>query len=230
MVDAVTALNQTPVESKAEQSANTLAGDLDSFLLLLTTQLQNQDPLSPLEPTEFTGQLVQFASVEQQIATNSTMEDLLAVQNASLAASVVGFIGTTVEATGSTLPLQEGEANFSYTLASNTKATVITILDSSGNVVLNTTGETDGGTHEFTWDGKNTDGVQQEDGAYTLNVTPAGIDDEAVSYIIAIQARITGVNMETGTTLLEAGGVAIPLENVLSIKESTATTTADTTE
>ena len=122
MVDAVTALNQTPVESKAEQSANTLAGDLDSFLLLLTTQLQNQDPLSPLEPTEFTGQLVQFASVEQQIATNSTMEDLLAVQNASLAASVVGFIGTTVEATGSTLPLQEGEANFSYTLASNTKA------------------------------------------------------------------------------------------------------------
>ena len=103
-------------------------------------------------------------------------------------------------------------------------------MDSSGNVVLNTTGETDGGTHEFTWDGKNTDGVQQEDGAYTLNVTPAGIDDEAVSYIIAIQARITGVNMETGTTLLEAGGVAIPLENVLSIKESTATTTADTTE
>jgi flagellar basal-body rod modification protein FlgD len=130
MVDAVTALNQNPVESKAASAASGLAGDLDSFLLLLTTQLQNQDPLSPLEPTEFTGQLVQFASVEQQIAANSTMEALLAVQNSSLAASVVGFIGTDVEANGSTLPLQNGEASFTYTLANNAKANVITILDS----------------------------------------------------------------------------------------------------
>ena len=93
-------------ESQSVSDKNTLAGDFDSFLLLLTTQLQNQDPLSPLEPTEFTGQLVQFASVEQQINTNATMEDLLKVQNSSLSATVVGFIGTDIEADGTSVPLQ----------------------------------------------------------------------------------------------------------------------------
>ena len=70
MVDATSAIGTAAELSKAQTDKTTLAGDLDAFLLLLTTQLQNQDPLSPLEPTEFTGQLVQFASVEQQIATN----------------------------------------------------------------------------------------------------------------------------------------------------------------
>lgn len=230
MVQEVATLNQTTVNSKATKDASSLAGDLDSFLLLLTTQLQNQDPLSPLEPTEFTGQLVQFASVEQQIATNKTMEDLLAVQNASLAASVVGFIGTDVEATGSTLPLQNGEANFTYTLASNSKSTLITILDEEGTVVLNKAGETEGGSHDFFWDGKNTDGIQVDDGAYTLNVTPVGFEDETIDLIVAIKAHITGVNMETGKTMLEAGGVAIPLENILAIKEAKPVTTTTTTE
>ncbi|MGY9000606.1 MAG: flagellar hook assembly protein FlgD [Rhodospirillales bacterium] len=225
MVDAVTALNQNPVESKAASAASGLAGDLDSFLLLLTTQLQNQDPLSPLEPTEFTGQLVQFASVEQQIAANSTMEALLAVQNSSLAASVVGFIGTDVEANGSTLPLQNGEASFTYTLANNAKANVITILDSEGRVILTRAGETDAGSHEFLWDGKGTDGNQAADGAYKLNITPVDFEDEAISKTVVIKARITGVNMKTGETTLEAGGVIIPLKDVLAIKEARSTST-----
>jgi flagellar basal-body rod modification protein FlgD len=172
---------------------------------------------------------VQFASVEQQIATNDTMEQLLAVQNAALAASVVGFIGTDVEATGSTLPLQNSEAKFTYTLAENAKSTVITIMDTEGRVVLNKTGETEAGSHEFVWDGKDGDGKQMSDGAYTLNVTPVGFDDQTISHLVAIQAHITGVNMETGTTMLEAGGVAIPLENILSIKQA-ATSTTETTE
>ena len=138
--------------SKAQKDKTTLAGDLDAFLLLLTTQLKNQDPLSPLEPTEFTGQLVQFASVEQQISTNKSMEDLLTVQNASLASSVVGFIGTDVNATGLELPLQDGAGEFTYTLTHNAKNTDITILDNKGAVILNAQGSLKAGTHEFKWD------------------------------------------------------------------------------
>ncbi len=228
MVDATSAIGTAAELSKAQKDKTTLAGDLDAFLLLLTTQLKNQDPLSPLEPTEFTGQLVQFASVEQQIATNKSMEDLLTVQNASLASSVVGFIGTDVNASGSVMPLQDGSAEFSYTLSQNAKNTDITILDSQGAVVLNSQGKLNAGTHEFKWNGKDNYGNTMGDGAYTINVTPMDFEEQVISTTISFKAHVTGVNMESGTTMLEGGDVSIPLDKILAIKE--AKSTSDETE
>ncbi|MBO34194.1 MAG: flagellar hook capping protein [Rhodospirillaceae bacterium] len=215
MIDAVTSANT----SKADTAGSTLAGDLDSFLLLLTTQLQHQDPLSPLEPTEFTGQLVQFASVEQSIATNKHMEDLLSVQNASLASSVVGFIGTSVEAEINNLPVQNGTAEFTYTLSDNAKNVVIAIMDDKGNIKHTKAGELAAGEHNYTWDGKDANGVQVTDGAYIVSVTPIGFTDEPVAVKTIIKANITGVNMESGSTMLDANGVAIPLDKVLTVNE-----------
>jgi len=184
--------------------------------------VQHQDPLSPLEPTEFTGQLVQFASVEQSIATNKHMEDLLAVQNASLASSVVGFIGTEVEAEINNLPVQDGEAHFNYTLSDNAKNVVIAIMDDKGNIKHTKAGELAAGTHDYTWDGKDANGVQVPDGAYIVSVTPIGFTDEPVAVKTVIKADITGVSMESGSTMLDADGVLIPLEQVLTVNEKTA--------
>jgi flagellar basal-body rod modification protein FlgD len=226
MVEAISAIGTAAELSKAQKDKTTLAGDLDAFLLLLTTQLKNQDPLSPLEPTEFTGQLVQFASVEQQIATNDAMEDLLKVQNASLAASVVGFIGTDVNATGTEMPLQDGSAEFTYTLAHNAKNTDITLLDSKGAVILNAQGSLNAGAHEFKWDGKDNYGNPMAEGAYTININPMDFDEQVISTTISFKAHVTGVNMSSGDTLLEAGDVSIPLDKILAIKESKATLSA----
>ena len=223
MVEAISAIGTAAELSKAQKDKTTLAGDLDAFLLLLTTQLKNQDPLSPLEPTEFTGQLVQFASVEQQIATNDAMEDLLKVQNASLAASVVGFIGTDVNATGTEMPLQDGSAEFTYTLAHNAKNTDITLLDSKGAVILNAQGSLNAGAHEFKWDGKDNYGNPMAEGAYTININPMDFDEQIISTTISFKAHVTGVNMSSGDTLLEAGDVSIPLDKILAIKESKET-------
>jgi len=223
MVEAISAIGTAAELSKAQKDKTTLAGDLDAFLLLLTTQLKNQDPLSPLEPTEFTGQLVQFASVEQQIATNDAMEDLLKVQNASLAASVVGFIGTDVNATGTEMPLQDGSAEFTYTLAHNAKNTDITILDNKGAVVVNAQGSLNAGAHEFKWDGKDNYGNPMAEGAYTININPMDFDEQVISTTISFKAHVTGVNMSSGDTLLEAGDVSIPLDKILAIKESKST-------
>ena len=226
MVDAISTIGTAAELSKAQKDKTTLAGDLDAFLLLLTTQLKNQDPLSPLEPTEFTGQLVAFASVEQQIATNKSMEDLLTVQNASLASSVVGFIGTEVNASGSEVPLQDGSAEFSYTLAQNAKNNDITILDSKGAVILNSHGKLQAGIHDFKWDGKDNYGNTMADGAYTINLTPMDFDEQVIGTEIAIKAHVTGVNMASGTTMLEAGDVSIPLDKILAIKEAKSTSSA----
>ena len=220
MADPITALdaNAGVANGQSGKAKTSLAADFDAFLLLLTTQLKNQDPLSPMEPTEFTSQLVQFASVEQQINANENLEKLVGIQNATLAASIIGFVGTDVEADGGGLPLQDGEAKFSYTLDKQAKNVVITISDEDGNLVFTKAGDRAAGRHEFTWDGKNNDGIQQADGAYKVSVSPIGNDDEAVTAAVTIYAHITGVDMANGTNL-DADGVSIPLDKVLTIKD-----------
>ena len=217
MVDAVGAVAQ----SESSKAKATLAGDMDSFLLLLTTQLKNQDPLSPLEPTEFTNQLVNFASVEQQIATNSNMEELLKVQNNALATSVVGFIGTEVltENTGK-VPLQNSSAKFQYTLNNNASTVVMTITNEAGRVVFTKPGETSSGTHEIAWDGKDTAGRQMPDGIYNVSITPIALPGSTIDHTSKIKAKITGVSMNNGTTTMEADGLPIPLEKIETVRQS----------
>jgi flagellar basal-body rod modification protein FlgD len=215
----ISALNADAAVASGQsgKAKTSLAADFDAFLLLLTTQLKNQDPLSPMEPTEFTSQLVQFASVEQQINANENLEKLVGIQNATLAASIIGFVGTDVEADVGDLPLQDSEGKFSYTLDKQAKNVVITVSDADGNLVLTKAGELGAGRHEFTWDGKDNDGVLKPDGAYKVSVSPIGFDDEVVTADVTVYAHITGVDMANGTNL-DADGVSIPLDKVLTIR------------
>ncbi len=217
MIDPAAA---TLAEAKSAQASSKLAADMDSFLLLLTTQLKNQDPLSPLEPTEFTQQLVAFAGVEQQITTNKNLEDIVKLQNANMASAVVGFIGTNVEAQGNKVPLQNGNAEFTYELSSNAKTVVVAIANSKGKIMYTQAGELTGGEHKFKWDGKDMNNFQQPDGPYTVTVTPIGFEDEPVEARVKVKGRVSGVTMAGGSAVLDVGGVSIDLENVLSITEA----------
>jgi len=217
MTDSINALGGPAVEQSAK-AKTTLAADFDAFLLLLTTQLKHQDPLSPLEPTEFTNQLVQFASVEQEITANENLEKLVGIQNASLASSLIGFVGTDVEAEGTQLALQDQKGKFTYELPKNAKGVVLTLTNDNGDVVLTKSGENVAGLHTFTWDGKNNSGGQEPDGAYRISVTAVGFDDEAIQTKVNIFGHITGVSVNNGTTL-NAGAVEIPLEKIVTITE-----------
>lgn len=207
------------VEGQAAASGTSLAGDLDAFLLLLTTQLQNQDPLSPLEPTEFTDQLVSFAAVEQAIASNKNLEDLLSLQNSTFAASVVGFIGTQISAQSNQLPLQDGAAKFTYTLNEPSANTIISITDQFGKNMLTVPGDRSGGTHDFTWDGKDAFGAQQPDGPYTVSVTAVGGNQEVIATSVVVSGKVTGISAQNGTTTLDMDGVGIGLESVITVSE-----------
>lgn len=216
-MEEVGALTQPQTQTQSAKS--TLAADFDAFLLLLTTQLKHQDPLSPLEPTEFTNQLVQFASVEQQIATNEHLENLLLVQNASLASAVVGFIGTEIQAVGSNFPLQDGQGKFTYSLPENAKQTAVLITDKNGSIVYSEAGELSAGEHKFTWDGKDNNGIDQPDGPYRVSVTAIGFEDGQMPVNVIMSGKVTGVSMGDGGTKLDAGGVEIDLDKILAIKD-----------
>src|SRR5271166_6554986 len=122
--------------STSSSSLDQLAGNFNSFLTLLTTQLQNQDPLSPMDTNQFTQQLVEFASVQQQVDMNTNMQTLISLQQTNEAASAMQMVGATVTLTGTSASLTSS-APATWTLNSATPATGnVTITNSSGTVVF----------------------------------------------------------------------------------------------
>src|SRR4249919_2257764 len=120
----------------------TLSGNFDTFLTLLTTQLKNQDPLSPMDSNQFTQQLVQFSQVEQQINSNKNLESLIALTKSQSATNAVSYLGKTLTITDGTAALQNGAANWNYSLPNDAAITKLLITDSRGRPVFATTGET----------------------------------------------------------------------------------------
>src|SRR5262249_59722476 len=127
---------------------NQIAGNFNSFLTLLTTQLQNQNPLDPLDTNQFTQQLVQFASVEQQINMNTQLQTLVSLQQTAQNSQALGFVGKTVTVNGSTAPLTNGQAQWTFNPPSPATAT-FTVTDSTGQTVLTKTGTVQPGPHSF---------------------------------------------------------------------------------
>lgn len=203
----------------AAKAAANFADNFDTFLNLLTTQLQNQDPLSPMDSAQFTEQLVQFSQVEQAIATNKNLEKALGLINTGNGASAVSYLGREVKAEGSDASLSAGQAKWSYQLAGAAEKTTITIADQNGKLVYVGAGETATGEHAFTWDGKDNSGSDLPDGIYTLTVAAQDAEGASIAATTFIEGSVTGINNDdTGTNLL-LGQVAVPLSGVVEVRE-----------
>lgn len=207
-------------ETALDKSRTSLATDFDQFLLLLTTQLQNQDPLDPLDSNEFVQQLVSFSGVEQSIATNANLEILIALNMAAQAASAVGYLGTTVEASGDQIALVDGEARFVYTLSDNAASTSIVITNDAGENIFVGQGNITAGKHDFVWDGRDGSGSLQPDGIYKIKVSGFAPDETLLSIPTIIGGRVTGIETVDGGTRLTVNGIGVPIEEILSVIET----------
>ena len=209
----------TPAPAPGSNRA-TLTGDLESFLLLLTTQLKNQDPLSPLDSNEFAAQLAQFATVEQAIQTNKNLNDLIGISKAGQAAAAVSYLGKTIEAEGDTVPLIDGKAEYAYTLPTTATSVTLAISNDQGKVVFSTTGETAAGKHNFVWDGVDNQGIEVAPGIYRLLVGAVDSEGDQIPAETRIVGRVDGADTSGDTIKLSLGEVSVPLDKVLSVKET----------
>jgi len=215
-----TATNAAQQAAKqAADAQSTLNSDKTQFLTLLTAQLKNQDPLSPMDSTDFTNQLVQFSAVEQQININSNLSTLISLTQQGILSSAVSYVGKPIQADGSAAPLQNGALSASYTLSGKSQSTVITIADSTGNIVNSQVGSTQAGTYPITWDGKDANGNQLPDGAYTVNVTALGADNTPVTATTKVYGTVTSVTTDptTNATTLNMGPVQVPMNKVVAV-------------
>ncbi len=192
----------------------------DQFLTLLTTQLRYQDPLSPMDSTQFTSQLVQFAMVEQSIRTNDQLETLIGMQRNDASATALGYLGRTVEVPGNVVTLEGGHAEIAYVLDKNAGTTAITITDSAGQLVLAANGETVAGKHRFVWDGTSNTGVELPDGAYRVTVGAVDLTGVPMSPATFVLGRVTSVEIGESGAMLLLGALKVLLDKVTAIHEA----------
>src|SRR5262249_6286957 len=205
----------------SEDALADLSGDYSNFLTLLTTQLKNQDPLSPMDTTQFTQQLVQFSAVEQQINGNKKLDQLIGLQSTANAYGAVGFVGTEIAADSSDVPLQDGKAKFDYTVEKAGGAATLKILDSSGNIVMLKQVDATVGTHPVEWDGTDYFGNQLGDGAYSVSVSYQDANGTSYDAPITTYGKVDSAEISDGTVSLKLGDVTIPLDKVLGISKPT---------
>lgn len=201
-------------QSKSEQ----LADQKEQFLTLFLTQLQNQDPTSPMDSNQMTQQLVQFTSVEQQIESNKLLDQLVSAQAANANAVAVGYIGKDVVFNGNTTTLTDTGASWGYKLNSEPDSVTINVFNEAGALVYSTPGETTVGERlEFNWDGKDANGVKLPNGSYTMRVDALDAQNKGVETQIEAIGLVTGVVTSGDQPTLLVGNVIVDLDDVTRV-------------
>ncbi len=198
-------------------NGTSLAETFDNFLVLLTKQLENQDPLSPLDTNDFTAQLVAFTGVEQALKTNQRLDDLIALQNQSKFNDAASFVGKSVEAETLVTALSNGSATMTYNLTANAEETTITIVDETGQTVRTLTGQTASGHHTLVWDGKNENGIDLPDGVYGFHVAAEDAEGQDVPVGQGTIGPVTSVELIDDELFLNLGELQVSLDSVIKI-------------
>jgi flagellar basal-body rod modification protein FlgD len=203
--------------SSATNATSQLSSNFDTFLQLLTTQLQHQDPLDPMDTSQFTQQLVEYSQVEQQIDTNSNLQSLISQGTSQSAAYATSYLGKTVTVSGGEGSLTNGEAEWTYNLGTASTSTTLQVTDANGNVVYSGSGQTTAGNSNFNWNGVDNAGNQLPDGSYTLAVKAAAGGQTVTTNVTAV-GTVSEVNMINGTPELLIGSMEVPLTSISSVQ------------
>ena len=212
--------------STSQQNMDNFIGTRDDFLTILLAQLKHQDPLSPMEGTEFIDSITRLSSVEQGINQNSTLErieSLLSANGNQDLGNPVSYIDKNIDFLSDNFLLENGSGDIEYIIEDETEAVFIVIKDTEGNNVFSELGNTQVGKNSFTWDGKDENGQQFPDGQYVVEVSYLGEDDELVDAPTATKGLVTAASFQGDEVVLNVGNVgniSVSLDDIISIRSS----------
>jgi flagellar basal-body rod modification protein FlgD len=222
MTTPVTNTNQNPAAASSGSAAGSdamsqLSGNFNTFLTLLTSQLKNQDPTSPMDSSTFTQQLVMYSQVEQQIGTNTNLKTLIGQGTTQLGAYATSYLGKAVSVTNGNAALNNGSAMWTYTLNTTASSNTLTVTDANDKVVYSGNGATGSGTHQFNWNGKDNNGNQLADGTYKLTVSAKALDGSGVTSAVASAGVVSEIDMTSGTPQLVIGTMEVGLGDIANV-------------
>lgn len=220
-IDVTSYLNSTMPAADTEASSSL---DQDDFLQILIAQLEQQDPTEPTDNAQMVDQLTSYAQLEQLTNISSAMETLIAGMASLGTTQAASYIGLNVEAGGYTVA-KKGEdiSPMTYTLASDADTVTAYIYDENGDIVDTVfLGSAEAGSHEFQWDGLDSDGDELPDGTYSIGFLAQTKSEESISVTTSVTGTVTSVFTQDGTIYLKLDdGRAVNLDNVTSIGKAT---------
>ena len=180
------------------------------------TQLQNQDPTSPLDTNQFTTELVQFSSVEQQINTNTCLTQLIQLTQASEVMQASAMTGKAVTVTSDHMPLQNGKGIVNFT-APAAEPVAIAVYSDTGAKLRDAMATSVKGANTWNWDGKDNSGNTLPDGSYKVAVMGGNADGTTTALPFTVVGTATGVLNQSGSVQLQLGALAIDFSKVVSV-------------
>ena len=199
--------------------ATQLADDFDAFLLLLTTQMSNQDPLQPMDSSEFTNQLVMFAQAEQAVKQSGYLSSMVDSTGLSQSMSAAGYIGLDVIVPGNDFKPDVAEFNddgsvaeyqdeiLTYYFPQEASEATLTIKDSKGETVFQAELDGDAGEYNVSWDGKDQDGNPVEQGLYSFSIDALDMGGDIMDGVTyATRGVVTNVRYDGQETSLTLDG------------------------
>jgi flagellar basal-body rod modification protein FlgD len=221
-----TSTNASTTNSNNTSSTATagIADNFQTFLTLLTTQLQNQNPLDPLDTNQFTQQLVQFAGVEQQLRQNDQLKTLIALQKSAQSTQALAFVGNTVAVDGSKARFDGSAATWNINAPADSNVT-ITIANAAGQTAFSRSYSLNQGNASFGWDGKGNDGVQWPQGTYTLTATGKDQAGNSVAISTEVLGLVDSVDLTASPPLLSIGGQTYTTDQIKRVVRSSASST-----
>lgn len=206
--------------AKQDAAVTGLTDNFDNFLTILTTQLQNQDPLSPMDTHEFTNQLVAFAGVEQSVRQSGQLDQLIGLNKGNEALGAVSYLGKTLTADHNEFNFSGDPVDLTYTLPETAETAALQIYNQAGDLVNVLSAEEGAGTHTMTWNGKTLTGQDVPDGVYSFQIGAVNSNEKTIEASYQTRVKVTGVEYGPDQTILKAGDVPIPLSRVLSVEET----------
>jgi flagellar basal-body rod modification protein FlgD len=213
VTSATSGTSTTATSSASGLDKDTIAGNFQTFLTLLTTQLKNQNPLDPLDTNQFTAQLVQFAQVEQQLKSNDQLATLVSLQQTAQNTSALEFVGQTVGVAGNTAALTNGQATWNLDVPKPSTGT-ITITSATGQTVFSGNYSMNAGTQPFVWDGKDASGLQWPDGNYTISIAAQDASGQTVAIPTEIQGSVDSADLTQNPPVLSIAGQNYTLDKI----------------
>lgn len=215
IIDAVNAANSAGSSSSKTSSAAEMS---DRFMTLFLAQLQNQDPLNPMENAEMTSQLAQMNMVSGLETLNESMQTLLGSYNEALSLQAANLVGKNVLVPGDDLTLSEDGSLFGLELSGPADKVEVIVMDSTGKeVARQSLGEQDAGSMAFYWDGTKSDGEKASAGSYSFSVS-ASLDGEPVEVKALQVGTVSALVRGTNGFLLEVAGLGnVTLDDVKQV-------------
>ena len=211
-----TAASASAAAQPAASSLGSLSSNFNNFLSMLMTQLKNQDPTSPMDTNQFTSELVQFSSVEQQINTNTSLTQLIQLTQAGEVMQASAMTGKQVTASSDHVPLQNGKGTIQFS-TTTAQPVDIAIFDANGAKLSDSMLMSSAGTNTWTWNGTDSSGRTVPDGSYKFAVVGANADGTTTALAASVIGKATGVLSQSNGMQLQLGALSVDFSKVQSV-------------